>query len=166
MENFLVELRRYLSESRKRLPFRTYKFTGDGWIFLFQPNVTGEELLEFLTTTSAYTKETLNRMIIRYLDIKPVQTGANFGIEKGRLRRLALGGRDEYIGRALNVACRLQRAIKEGEDRPAYTALITNSAFNEYVRSQVEVTAKRVQRTLPNISGGGLFNCRLLRLLD
>ena len=66
-------------------------------------------------------------------------------------------GQQEYIGRALNVACRLQAAIKDADDSPAYKALVSNAAFNKYFTTARKlVKAWKVKRTLRNIRGGSV----------
>ena len=76
-------------------------------------------------------------------------------------------GQKEYIGRALNIACRLQGSIKDNDKSPAYKALVSNSAYNKYLSSAgAHVKVWRVRRTLRNIRGGSDFYCRKIELLN
>jgi hypothetical protein len=75
-------------------------------------------------------------------------------------------GQREYIGRALNVACRLQSSVKEKGGSPAYKALVSNAVFNGYFSSVPNVQVRRTKRTLRNIRGGADFRCRKIDLLN
>ena len=43
---------------------------------------------------------------------------SDLGAEAGNLVRMTMNQRDEYVGRALNVAHRLQDAVKDKERHP------------------------------------------------
>lgn len=80
---------------------------------------------------------------------------------------MTMYGQQEYIGRALNIACRLQSAIKDKDSSPAYKALVSNSVFSEYFASAArKVTVYKVRRRLRNIRGGADFNCKKIHLLN
>ena len=70
--------------------------------------------------------------------------------------------RDEYVGRALNIACRLQDAVKDTESHPqCYKALVSARLYNE--RLEKASTKYKVESTtcsLRNILGGSGFACR------
>jgi len=62
---------------------------------------------------------------------------------------MTIYGQREYVGRALNVACRLQAAIKDNDNSPAYKALVSKAAFNDYFTSVPKrVKVWKVKRTL------------------
>ena len=70
--------------------------------------------------------------------------------------------REEYVGRALNIACRLQNAVKDKEPhRDCYKALISARLYNERF-AKVSTTYKVESTTcaLRNIQGGSGFACR------
>ena len=46
-----------------------------------------------------------------------------FGIDEGQLVKLKMLNNEEYIGRALNIACRLQGAINEIDIYSGYRVL-------------------------------------------
>jgi hypothetical protein len=64
--------------------------------------------------------------VVRYLSDRPALIGLTFGIEKGDVIPLKMFGQPEYVGRAINVACRLQTAVKDRGRPPVYDALVTN----------------------------------------
>ncbi len=72
-----------------------------------------------------------------------------------------MDGKDEYIGRPLNVAARLQGAIKDKDKHPQGKVLLSKTA---YVRMQAELKGQfpvdDVTRTLRNISGGANYHAK------
>jgi hypothetical protein len=85
----------------------------------------------------------------------------------GPLAPMTIFGQPEYIGRALNVACRLQGAIKDRDKAPSYKALVSNGVYHKYLsfaRSRVQVFS--VKRQLRNIRGGVDFLCKKIELLN
>jgi|SRR6266699_1252418 len=165
LQKFLIVLKRHLMEGQKNLSFDVYKFTGDGWILLFPENTNGLELLKFLRELCVFFKHEFRKQIVGYLDTPPRITGLTFGVEKGALGAMRMDDQREYVGRALNVACRLQNAVKDKGGSPAYKALVSNTVFNDYFASTTSYRVFKVKRTLRNIRGGADFLCKKIELL-
>lgn len=119
-QNFLTSLKRYLMMGQKKILFDVYKFTGDGWILLFPPNTDGSALLTILRNLWSFFKKEFGRKVLKYLDTPPKITGLTFGIEMGRLGGMKMYGRREYVGKAINIACRLQSVVGAKGGSPAY----------------------------------------------
>lgn len=164
-QKLLTKLKHYLAASQKTILFDPYKFTGDGWILLFPPNTDGPALLTFLRDLCSFFKMEFRNDVLRYLDMPPSLTGLTFGVEKGPLSPMTMYGGKEYLGRALNIACRLQNAVKDTGGSPAYKALVSNGVFNDYFSPADGYKVFRVKRTLRNIRGGAQFQCRKINLL-
>jgi hypothetical protein len=164
-QKFLTKLEDYLAAAQKTIFFDPYKFTGDGWILLFPPKTDGPALLTFLRDLCSFFEKELRNDVLRYLDTPHSLTGLTFGVEKGPLAPMTMCGGTEYVGRALNIACRLQNAVKDQRGSPAYKALVSNGVFNDYFSSAVGYKVFRVTRTLRNIRGGEQFQCRKINLL-
>jgi hypothetical protein len=162
---FLTKLKQYLAAQQQEIPFDPYKFTGDGWILLFPADTEGKLLLKFLHDLCVFFKDSFQDDIAAFLDRVPDIVGLTFGVEKGPLARMTIYGAREYVGRALNVACRLQGAVKDKGGSPAYKALISNRVFNEYFAEANGYKTFKVTRSLRNISGGDKFGCREVELL-
>ena len=79
---------------------------------------------------------------------------------------MTMYGQREYVGRALNVACRLQGSIKDKDAAPAYKALVSNAAYNAYFKSEKSVKVWKVRRKLRNIRGGVDFHCAKIEFLN
>lgn len=164
LKRFLTAVKRYLRHKAKGNRFSVYKFTGDGWILLFPADVDGAVLLSFLKGLCKFFQRELKRKVLRYLDAMPHVIGVTLGLERGPLLKTVMFGQREYIGRALNIACRLQTAIKDKDKSPAYKALVSNAVYNDYFRKLSGARSKPVTRTLRNIRGGTAFKCHKLIL--
>jgi hypothetical protein len=166
-EAFLACVKRWLmnwaeGHSLAKGQCELYKFTGDGWILLFPDTIRGEALVEFMYNLCEMIEAELARHILPSLSSVPSVLGATIGVEHGNLIRMTMTGREEYVGRALNIACRLQSAVKEKEPQAGcYKALISTPFFNERLakassRYKVDTTTC----SLRNILSGTAFNCR------
>lgn len=156
--NLLIALKTFLRANASKYAFRIYKFTGDGWILLFDPNSSGKRLLIFLVRLSRFFSREFSRRIARRLDVEPDSVGLTFGIDRGRLLKIRMLEANEYVGRALIVASRLQAAIRDKDRRPEYKALMTRRAFLLLRPGQL-YDPKEVTRVLKNIRGGAPFRC-------
>jgi hypothetical protein len=83
-------------------------------------------------TASPFFVVEFRRSILPHLSHKPALVGITFGIDKGELIPLTMYGQQEYVGRAINIACRLQAAVVDKGRSPAYTALVSNRVYSEY----------------------------------
>jgi hypothetical protein len=163
----LTSLRHHLMKSQDILLFDAYKFTGDGWILLFPGNETdGQVLLKWLTDLCVFFKKEFRQKILKYLDTPPAVTGLTFGLERGLLGKMKMFGRREYLGRAINIACRLQGAVGDKGGPPAYKALVSNVVFHDYFAAATGYKVWKAQRSLKNIRAGTAFKCRKIDLLS
>jgi hypothetical protein len=165
-KQLLTSLKQYLAAAQDKLLFDPYKFTGDGWILLFPSNTDGNLLFTFLQNLCRFFKKEFQKEIVRHLASPPRITGLTFGIEMGPLAHMTMYGQSEYIGRALNVATRLQASIADKDKSPNYKAIVSNRAFNEYFSTIRGVKILKVKRTLKNIRDGLDFHCRKIQLLN
>src|SRR5215467_8535111 len=112
----------------------------------------------------------LARHIVPSLSSLPSVLGATLGVERGNLVRMMMNERAEYVGRALNVACRLQNVAKERESHAAneenvhgrcYKAIVSAHLYNERL-GQMNMPYKVDSTTSPlrNIMSGSAFACR------
>ncbi len=167
LEDLLIKLKEHLAFTQRRVPFEAYKFTGDGWILLFPEATDGEALFRVLQDLCTVFHEEFHRLVLPHLSAPLPSTGLTFGLDIGPLARLTMDDHAEYIGRAINVACRLQSAIKDRDSSPAYKALVTNAVYTTYFAfAPGRVQVLRVRRRLRNIRGGEDFHCRKIHLLD
>ncbi len=127
--NLLIGMKKFLVQEQESTPFDIYKFIGDGWILLFDPQkIKGEQLLLLLEGLCHEYDRLYKKHIIRVLETSH-PTGLTFGADKGSLTRVTMTNRPEYIGRAINIACRLQGSIGQRDKQPAGKMLISKTAF-------------------------------------
>ena len=163
---FFMEMRRYLEkESERNVRFEVYKFVGDGWLLLFPPETDGGRLLGFLEQLCLFFAVSFRRSLLPHLSRHPAEVGISFGIETGDLVPMIMDGRREYVGRALNVACRLQSGLKDRGGSPTYSALVSSRVYAQYFAQTTPHRVQKVTRKLRNIDGGADFECRRLWLL-
>jgi hypothetical protein len=167
----LEKIKHQLAGIQLNNPFVLYKFTGDGWILLFPieddegHSIDGRVVLDFMHNLSVWFKRAFRELVAKYLDMPPSITGITFGVDVGRLHRMTMYQRKEYIGRAIVVACRLQQAIKDRDKSPGYKALVTRSVFNDHLSPATAFNVRNVSRKLWNIGGGAIFRCKKIKLL-
>ena len=139
-----------------------YKFMGDGWILLFEPDVHSGALFEFLKGLTSFVMfqfVTVHRLLHKY----PEPTGLTFGIDTGELIRLEMNEQNEYLGRAINVAARLQDAAKRfASPAMSNVALFSKVSFNSLHPYDPYIVATNQTVELRNISGGDQFPCYLI----
>jgi class 3 adenylate cyclase len=156
-QTVLDYLKRFLWKAGGRKTFQMYKFMGDGWILLFDETLSGVKLIELLTDICKEYDRLFRAHVADVLAGMPPHIGVTFGVDEGSLVEIIMDGRKEYVGRALNVAARLQSAIKGFPTPPAGTLLISNNAF---VRLGLDVPNESVECKLSNVAGGEHYRAR------
>jgi hypothetical protein len=166
-EAFLTCVKRWLmnwseAHSPPKGRFELYKFTGDGWILLFPDTIGGDALVQFMYSLCEMVDAELARHIIPSLSTMPTVLGATLGVEAGNLMRMTMNEQNEYVGRALNVACRLQDALRDQEPHPGcYKALVSSRFYNERLaKAGAKYKVESTTCSLRNVQGGGGFACR------
>ncbi len=157
--DLLIKVKKFLIRKQSDLNFDLYKFTGDGWILLLDYDCSGEELFDFLKKLSGIFERNIIRLANNLLETTPDILGLTFGIDRGTLIRFVMAEKTEYVGRAINVACRLQGAIKDKDKKPQYKVLMTKNVY-KHIKGEIgNYQHKNVTRKLHNIAGNKAFNC-------
>ena len=142
--------------------YTCYKYLGDGWILLFQVTAKGVDILNFLNRLCKHYNSRFNRIVKNHLEHFPEVLGITFGIEKGKLVFTRLNRKTEWFGRAINIACRLQGAIKDNDSYPQNKALMSNQVYHEYFKNIKNISdydPRKAERKLRNIRGEENYNC-------
>jgi hypothetical protein len=161
--SLLSKVKHFLADAQKTLTFDPYKFTGDGWILLFDPNTPGPQLLKFMRELSElYRREV--KAVVEQLDHPPAITGINFGADKGPIFHAKVFGSHEYVARPIIIACRLQGAIKAVDKEPAYKALVSREFFAA-VEPAAGFEVTNEQAPLHGLAAGEPFQCKKIKLL-
>lgn len=164
--NLLKNYIKHLAETSKTSNFELYKFTGDGWILLFDSEYNGKEILNFLTELSERFEIDFKNLIYRHLENPPDISGLTFGMDSGPLVTTEMMERQEYVGRAINVASRLQGAIEDTDILTGYRVMISNSLFQSMGTELDNFHPELVKRKLKNIVRGGEFQCYRLSISE
>jgi len=159
MRDLLIEVKQFLKKKAPLLAFDPYKFTGDGWIILVPRGVSGSDLVHFLEELSRFFSKKLKHIVIPHLEHAPSILGLTFGVDVGPLVRMRMMGKPEYVGRPINIATRLQSAIKDKDDNPAYKVLFSKPAFNQLRLTTDFRKTRPATRTLRNIRNGRRYAC-------
>jgi class 3 adenylate cyclase len=153
--NLLIDVENFLERESEALGFEIYKFIGDGWILLFNVDLSPKELFSFVDRLQDKYAFAYNERIGKILSTRIDKIGITFGLEMGELIRFTMFERPEYIGRPLILATRLQGAIKDNDPNPQGKLLMSKSVYNK-VRRYIPKDHKvwKVTRNLRNIVGG------------
>jgi class 3 adenylate cyclase len=156
--DLIIALKQFLREKETESSLSSYKFIGDGWILLFPRNYNGTALLKFLQELTALFQYHYE-FVLEQLNSPPKISGLTFGVDFGPLIRFEMMERDEYVGRPLNMASRLQSALSKINGNPANKVLFTTPTFSHLrIRESAWVT-RRVSVQLRNIRGGEEVKC-------
>ena len=69
--NFLIWMKKYLRKKSEEYDFTIYKFTGDGWILLFDFDSLGKELVNFLQGLCHQFKMRYRKKVEDFLETPP-----------------------------------------------------------------------------------------------
>ena len=163
--DLLIWLKEYLEKESKKMRANLYKFTGDGWIILFNPKKR-ENIIPFLSELSKKFEYEFTDKIYNILDSPPDIVGLTFGIDEGTLVKMTMRNNIEYIGRAINVACRLQGVIDDIDIKAGYRAFMPHRLYNNMKDKLSEYSPDAKKRPLRNISGGRLFSLYRLSISE
>lgn len=164
--NLLITLKEYLVGKSRELNFEIYKFIGDGWILLFDSGYNGKRLLDFVVDLSKKFEMEFKGSIYPYLEKPPDIDGLTFGMDSGRLVFIEMMERQEYVGRAINVAARLQGTIEDTDISAGYRVMISNMLFQHMKDELNDFHPELVKRRLKNIIRGGEFPCYILAISE
>jgi class 3 adenylate cyclase len=158
--NLLIEMKGCMEDLRHHEieELEIYKFVGDGWILLLPEDISKESLKKLLSGLSAAFIKIYHDNIRHLLERVPQTIGLTFGVDDGELVRLEMNNQIEYIGRPINVAARLQDAVKK-LPHPEYTALFSMPCFNALLDGGKDEYAKIQRVELRNITGGENYDC-------
>jgi hypothetical protein len=121
-------------------------------------------IAEFITGVRAVYRRCYDTDIRPALRQPPDKWGLKFGIDDGVLLKLRMEGREEYIGRPINIACRLQGLVTDGDMRDGCRALISCRTYDKIGHALSDFSPIETRRNLRNIAGEGGFRCYRLAI--
>lgn len=106
--DLLHDMNKFLCDKSAKLGFDIYKFTGDGWILFFDINIDGKTLHEFIRDFCIEYQNKFQNGVKDNIAEHPAALGIRVGLDFGDIAKINMSGRDEFIGRPINYACRIQ----------------------------------------------------------
>jgi hypothetical protein len=149
----------FLSYRHRALRFTIYKFLGDGFILLFENRQHIDEILNFCTDLAFFCEQLLAWFIDRYLDVERLpRQGITAGLTDGSVWPInTLRVRNEYVGRPISLACRLQGALTEPKD--INTTLLQASLRKSIASAPLRTACTAETMVLRNISNQANIKC-------
>ena len=162
--NKITNINKLLEIGRSRRSYDIYKFIGDGWIILFEDTVKITKIIDTLVSFKEIFLINYYKYIEPLLEIDIGYIGITAGIDIGELFVIELGTQIEYVGRALNIASRLQNVISTGEGDPSNKILISNKCFSliEGYKLKDSFRYEDKKRKLKNIVDDQEFRCKMI----
>jgi len=162
--DLIINMKEYLLEHVPYYNAELHKFIGDGWIILFRRPYASEHLLRFLYDTNWHFMHLYEESVVPSLDTTPDISGLTFGIDEGRLIKLEMKETIEFVGRPINIACRLQGKLEKADIENGYRILMSNRLFNDLKLDFQNYYHERTTKPLKNIGEGKQFTCYLISI--
>jgi class 3 adenylate cyclase len=133
-----------------------YKFLGDGFILIFEDDEKIDNILEGINYLVDQGSLEINSFIEKYIDVIVIKRGITVGLACGSIHLLQLQdiNGDEYFGRAINLASRLQSS-NENEN----SVLIQKEIYSRIEKPAFKMLCKETSRTFRNINNGAETKC-------
>ena len=161
--DLLIGMKEYLADQVGSAGLIPYKFTGDGWILLAEHSYPGKTLFRVLSGINNNFEDRYTSEIADYLDVRPDIYGLTFGLDEGTLIELIMNDKQEFIGRPINVSCRLQSKIDPVDIKGGFRGLMSNRLYNLLIKPSAdelgEYNFKATTLPLKNLSDGGRLAC-------
>ena len=144
----------FLKKVKKEYNFEIYKFLGDGFILLFNKKVNTDKIYRF----SEELIDIANKIIVIFISKNMQDTvlpriGITIGVESGILYKQ----KGEYIGRAINIACRLQGKLNLKDS--INKIIISKNVYNKIVETNIKKQFKYLPKKLRNVDNEKEFKC-------
>ena len=160
-KNLIYRIRNYLENNSIEYHFQIYKFLGDGYILIFEPDVLINRVLLFTIGLTDECDKYLTEFIEDCLEDEVLpRKGITIGLDKGTLYRLQEEHRDadeEFIGRPITIACRLQAKLDGQEHKNK--VLMSLRLYRELSDKILKSLCTRTTRTLRNINDNKELKC-------
>lgn len=159
MRNLLIGMKEFLTRHEDEPRHTAYKFIGDGWILVFPSETNGIDLVLFLEELSHHYLECFQSWLQPVLSRSHKPNGLTFGVHRGPLVSFEMMEQNEYVGRPLNVASRLQ-----GVSKTPFKVLLSNTAYSDLRIPPGFRPVEKQSIPLRSIQGGEAQDCFLLTL--
>lgn len=154
----------FFNSYKSTVNFEVYKFMGDGFILLFEKDIKVDEIIIFMIKLTSFSEALLNDFIKEYISIPKnniPRIGITLGLDFGQVHFIEK--KNEYVGRPINVASRLQGSLKEKEH--VYNALLSLKIFSNIKEYIIKKACIERERTFRNLYSNQSIRCFELNLL-
>ena len=169
VRDMFIKLRDWLKAEQNKYSFEICNFTGDGWILLFPFSTSGTDLQSFMLGLSNEYYRIMKTFVIKRMEHRPKIIEIFFGAASGRVVKFKMFNRTEYVGRPINIACRLQGKIRSSDteeiDTTNYKLCVPSSLYFDKFVEVPGMFGKKKELSLHNIAGERSIQCVLLRLV-
>jgi len=161
---FWEKINKYIKdESNNGEKYIVYKFVGDGFIILFNP-IFVDDILEFCFDLAKIVNILIDKIIENYINVELERKGITIGIDYGELIQVRIDDKDEYTGKAINIASRLQSTLKEKNH--ANKMLLSKNVKNKICKNYQNALYIERKRELHNLFNDKPFYCFEINLDD
>lgn len=164
--NLIISMKDHLWHLAREHNADLHKFIGDGWIILFKQPYSGRGILHVLNSASEFYKRLYEQEVFPNLETFPKLSGLTFGMAEGRLIKVEMQERSEYIGRPINIACRLQSNISEYDINGGFRVLMSHGVFHKLRDDLGDYCYNLTEKPLKNLGDGQTFPCYQILLDD
>jgi class 3 adenylate cyclase len=124
--DFIEEISNRVKPHLKKVAGENYKFLGDGFIDFLSTDTSCSSFVELIRGYLSSFYAAFDMHLKNTLTKKSLASGLTFGAEVGTISSVFFMGSPEWVGRPLNMACRLRGAIKlppPGQDQLGHSYL-------------------------------------------
>jgi hypothetical protein len=132
-----------------------------------ESRLSGPALVNLLRILAMRYENLFHHGICDVLGITDHLVGLTFGIECETLVKIVMNRETEYVGRALNIAVRLQSAVADCDKDPTSKLLISKNAYARLRLDRSKVTRGTLAHcNLRNVAGGEHYQARKVGLFE
>ncbi len=157
-DNFLLDMttamQDYIADSG--IKALIYKFLGDGYILIVSKKHSGA-ILPLCYKIYNIVINRVRNLIEEFLNIEPNRIGITIGIDYGRLHKINIRRQEEFVGKSINTAARLQASLKEKkhENKLLISKVVKNAICGPYKSDLYKDTTRQMR----NLYGENKFYC-------
>ena len=153
---FINEFTRIIYESAEVNHYQIYKFLGDGFILFFDEARTADDLIRVIKEDNIKIVKLVKKLIDDFIDVNVENIGLTYGISIGHVEKVSNDyfKLNEYYGRAINLASRLQSTNKNTN-----SILIQKDVYNKVKDKIIKSQMLETTRTLKNMFDDNKVRC-------
>ena len=157
--NLISNINLFLEKNHITYSYDIYKFLGDGYILLFDNQKNIDKVLEFSIALIYECNEYIKKVIEEDIEAENsiLRKGITIGIDCGYISKLKNMNKNEYIGRPINFACRLQSSLKKTEH--TNRILLSNKVYQLINEKGYKLLCSKTTRSFRNIVNDDDIKC-------